>query len=176
MTLPPQAAGCSPSSAGQQEGTSEGIRQESKNQVGFEKLGFLRGSYVVIWRPLVASLALHRPLLTVCTAHKEYTVHCESKAALLRQLPSPQAITVRVCFPSDTRHASFQLILAGVYYVPSTLGIFALCISSQHRSQRSDPVPSLLPTLPYPTPLGVKAKVSTIAMTCSLPLSFQTFQ
>lgn len=112
MTLPPQAAGCSPSSAGQQEGTSEGIRQESKNQVGFEKLGFLRGSYVVIWRPLVASLALHRPLLTVCTAHKEYTVHCESKAALLRQLPSPQAITVRVCFPSDTRHASFQLILA----------------------------------------------------------------
>lgn len=48
MTLPPQAAGCSPSSAGQQEGTSEGIRQEPKNQVGFENLGFLHDSYVVI--------------------------------------------------------------------------------------------------------------------------------
>lgn len=64
MTLPPQVIGCSPSSAGQQEGTSEGIRQEPKNRIGFENPVFLRGSYVVTWRPLAASLAFHSPLLS----------------------------------------------------------------------------------------------------------------
>lgn len=63
--------------------------------------------------PLGGQLSFSQPSPhPVCTAHKKNTVHCESKAALLGQLPSPEATTIRVCFPSDTQHASFQLILA----------------------------------------------------------------